>query len=182
MDNKNNLNTALISTPTLKVLDFLLQHPEVELNDTEIAGQLDTVRKSAVNLALRALAGLGLVKRVPRGRMVFNSLVESPLVLQLKTTSNLVRLAPLIEQMKPLCLKIILFGSRAEGTHRSESDFDLLAIVDDDEAVRRVVRKSILAERIQLLMKKPEQALTIDKDEPVLSRQVKKGIVLWQRE
>ena len=62
---------VLFSTTVLKVLDFLLQHPELELIDTEIAGRLMDVRKSAVNVALRKLAAIGFIKRTPRGNMTF---------------------------------------------------------------------------------------------------------------
>lgn len=38
-----------------------------------------------------------------------------------------------IEQVRPLISKVILFGSRAKGTHRLDSDYDLLLVVDRKE-------------------------------------------------
>jgi predicted nucleotidyltransferase len=38
-----------------------------------------------------------------------------------------------IEQVRPLISKLILFGSRAKGTHRLDSDYDLLLVVDRKE-------------------------------------------------
>jgi len=176
------LKDMLFSTPLLKVLDFLLQHPEITLIDTEIAGRLETGRKSAVNLALRRLAHLGIIRRTHRGRMVFNSLIESALTSQLKVTSNLLAIQDLVGKLSPLSAKIVLFGSRADGTHTSESDFDMLAVTTDEGAARKIVQKHPLADKIQLLVKAPEQILTLEKDEPVLSEQIRKGIVLWERE
>lgn len=181
MEKQNRLKKNLFSTPMLKVLDFLLQHPEVELNDTEIAGKLDTARKSAVNLALRKLASLGMINRVPRGRMVFNTLIESPIVTQLKVASNLMSISHIVEKIVPFSSRIVLFGSRADGTNDSESDFDLLVVTINEEETRRIIGKSPLAENIQLITKSPEQMLKFEEDEPVFSSQVKKGIVLWQR-
>lgn len=181
METKANIKDALFTTPLLKVLDFLLQHSEAELIDTEIAALVDGVEKSAVNLALRKLAELGITNRRPRGSMVFNSLIESPLTLRFKMVSNLMAIQPLMDRMIPLCSKIVLFGSRADGTNTSESDFDILAVTSKEDAARKIVHKSPLAESIQLLVKTPEQMLTFDEDEPVLAEETGKGIVLWEK-
>ena len=38
-----------------------------------------------------------------------------------------------IEQVRPLISQMILFGSRAMGTHRPDSDYDVLVVVDRKE-------------------------------------------------
>ena len=38
-----------------------------------------------------------------------------------------------IEQIRPLISKVILFGSRAKGTHRLDSDYDVLVVADRKE-------------------------------------------------
>lgn len=177
----NKLTDTLFSTPILRVLEFLLRNPESELNDTEIAERVEGTRKSAVNLALRKLSELGIVTRSKRGRMIFNRLVDSALVQQLKRTSNLMAIQPLVDSLMPLCAKIVLFGSRSEGAHTSESDFDVLVVTTDESKVGRIVRRNALAEKLQIVIKSPENMLTFDADEKVLSKEVKKGIVLWQR-
>lgn len=182
MEIADNLKKTLFSTPLLKVLDFLLQHPDLELNDTEISGHFNAVGKSAVNLALRKLAGLGLVVRTPRGRMMFNRLVDSPLTQELKVASNLMAVQPLIENLKALCIKIVLFGSRSQGTHTSDSDYDLFIVASNLKAVLKTISKDSLTEIIQPVIKTPEQALTFKSDEPVLSGEIKEGKVIWERE
>lgn len=181
MEIKKSLNTALFSTPLLCVLDFLLQHPDEELNDTEIAGQIDTVKKSAVNNALRELAEHGVIERHSRGKMMFNRLVDSPLTTQFKILSSLLLLQPLIDELKSLCTKIVLFGSRADGSYHSASDFDLLAVSKNGTQILRGVRKSELSDKLQIIVKSPEDMLTCERDEPLLFDQMSKGIVLWQR-
>jgi len=178
----NDLLHILFATPILKVLNFLLQNPESELNDTEIAERVEGTRKSAVNLALRKLGDLGIVSRTHRGRMVFNKLVDSALTRELKKTSNLMAVQTLIDELAPFCATITLFGSRATGEHRSESDFDLLFVTNDENRVRKVARKSMLAEKLQLIIKSPEQMLSFDDEEKVLSKEIRKGIKIWQRE
>ena len=181
MDN-NCLKSRLFSTPLLKVFDFLLQHSDDELNDTEIAGRIVDAKKSAVNLALRSLSDLGIVARTSRGRMVFNKLIESPLTSHFRVVSNLMQIKPLVDEIIPLSIKVILFGSMAAGSNTSESDYDILIITTQPENIRKVARRSSLSERLQLIIKSPEQMLTLDQDEPVFFKQVKEGIVLWQRQ
>ncbi len=47
---------------------------------------------------------------------------------------NLEQIAPLLDRLKTHVnpLQVWLFGSRARGTHRPDSDWDLLAVVPDD--------------------------------------------------
>ena len=168
----------LFSTPLWSVLDYLLQHPDQELTDSEIVLQMATVKKSAVNIALRKLAQIGFVRRTPRGRMVFNYLLDTPLTSNLKIVSNLIHVQPLVDKIASYSSKIVLFGSRAEGTQNSESDFDLFVIATEKN-VSSITKMA--TDKIQLISKTPEQMLTFDKKEPALSREIKKGIVLWEK-
>lgn len=181
MDKRSNARKALCSTPLHKVLDFMLQHPELVLSDTEIAGEFTDVGKSAVNVAIRKLEAIGFVERTSRGTMMLNRLIDSPITAELRIASNLLALQPLIGKLSGLCLKIILFGSRADGAHTSESDYDLFIVSPEMDAVLKAIGKDALAERIQPVIKTPEQALSFDADEPALSAEVKKGKVLWEK-
>lgn len=181
MENDADIRSAVFSTTLQKVLDFILQHPDLELNDTEIAGRLTDAGKSAVNMALRRLAELGLIERTPRGRMNFSRLIESTLATELKILSNILAISEFAERIKPFCAKVVLFGSRADGTHASESDFDMLIVTTAEDRVLKEIKKCPIGEAIQPLIKRPEQMLTFDKDEPALSKEIKKGKVLWER-
>lgn len=179
---KMTLHEALYNTPLWKVLDHLLQNPEAELRDTEISLAVKAAKKSAINLALRKLADHGFITRRLLGRQAFNKLKDSPLITHLKIISNIIAIQDLTDKLKPLCSKIVLFGSRAEGTHTSESDFDIFVVTEQGDKVNKLIRKSILEEKIQLIFKTPEEMLTFDKDEPALRGEIKKGIVLWEKD
>jgi len=180
MENKLTAKGLLFSTTVLKVFDFLLQHPELQLIDTEIAGRLADVRKSAVNVALRKLAEIGFVERTPRGNMTFNKLFDNPIIDEFKILSNLMAINPLVERIKRHCMKIVTFGSRANGTHVSDSDFDILIVTSDDKKILSAIRKDPLAELIQPVIKSPEEMLSFSDDEPALYKEIKKGRVLWE--
>lgn len=177
---QQTLASALFSTPLLKVLGYIMGHPGEESTDTEIASRAEGVKKSAVNIALRKLGDLGIVSRARRGRMVFNRLISSPLIKHLTIAHNLAQVDPLVLAIGPFCSRVVLFGSRAEGTSTSESDYDLFVITTEEGKVQRLVRRSGIAEKVQLIVKSPEDMLTFEKDKPVFAEQVRKGIALWQ--
>jgi len=179
---KMTLHEALFNTPLWKVLDHLLQNPELELRDTEISLIVRSAKKSAINVALRRLADQGFIIRRLLGHQAFNKLNDSPLITHLKIISNIVAIKDLTDKLKPICSKIVLFGSRAEGTHTSGSDFDIFVVTEDGDKVNKLIRKTMLEEKIQLISKNAEQMLTFDKDEPALRDEIKKGMVLWEKD
>lgn len=168
----------LFSNPIWTVLDYLLQNPEIESTDIEISRNIKQAKKSAVNIALRKLAAADLTKRKHRGRMVFNKLCDSPLITQLKIASNIIHIQPYVKKIARNCIKIILFGSRAYGIHTSESDFDLFIVTTD---LNRIFTNTNMIDKVQLIQKTSDQMLTLNKDEPVLYNEIKKGIVLWEK-
>ena len=175
---KHPLINTLFANPIWIVLDYLLQNPDCESSDAEISRAIQVVKKSAVNISLRKLAEIGLVERTRRGQMVFNKLLHTPLITELKITSNLIHLQPFVDSIAPNCSKIILFGSRADGFHETESDFDLFVVTSNFQSVQK---KLNMKQKIQLVNKTPEQMLSIEKDEPILYKEIKKGIVLWEK-
>lgn len=180
MDNKS-LKDTIFYTPFMTVLYVFLQRPEKEMTDSGVTELASTIKKSAVNNALRELAEMKLIDRSFKGKMAFNRLIKSPAITHLKIVSNLIKIQPLIDELMPNCSKIVLFGSRADGTHTSESDFDLFIISSKPDVVNKAVRKSPLSEIVQMVIRKPEQMLTFKKDEPALSKEISKGTMLWEK-
>lgn len=181
MDNKPQLWKDLFSTPKLKVLDFLLQNSDLELNDTEITTKVTGSKRSAINMALRELAKMGLIQRTSRGKMTLNQLVETPFIQHLKIASTLMLIQPFIEKIKTVSVMIVLFGSRAKGTNITESDIDLFIVSENPSAVRKIAERFDFEEKLQLITKLPEDWLSLSKDDAVFYRTIKEGILLWQR-
>lgn len=181
MDIQVGLYETLFSTPVWRILVFLFAHPDLECTDAEMTRQIKGVRRSAVNITLRKLAAIGLVARNYRGHMALNKLCDTPLITYLKISETIALLQPLVDNLKTYCTKIILFGSRADGTAGTDSDFDLFVITDKDSQIRKILRKHTLAEKTQIIMKSPEKSISLSEDEPILYKQLKKGIVLWEK-
>ncbi len=83
--------------------------------------------------------------------------------------------------------KVILFGSRAAGTPRADSDVDLLVIMDAQTspiqravAVKRVCRPRFVA--MDVLVKTPEEMTTqLRQGNSILRQIIAEGRVLYER-
>ena len=113
--------------------------------------------------------------------MNFYSLnLDNPLVRQFKVTQTIAELNGLITKLKPLTKRVILFGSCAEGIDTQGSDIDLAIVSQEEEDVRKLIKKQKIAREIQVLIFKSNDFLTLaEKDKPLYER-IQKGIVLWR--
>lgn len=177
-----DLKFQLFSTPILKVLDFFLQHSEMELNDTEITEKIKGVKRAAVHQALTRLNNMGVLRRTHRNRRCYNALnIDNPWLIHFKITSNILTIMPLIDKLKDAASSIVLFGSRADGTNRSDSDFDIAITSGNSESVNRLARECDLPEKLQLIIKSPSEMLDLESNEPLLAANIRKGIILWEK-
>ncbi len=90
----------------------------------------------------------------------------------------------LVAELKPE--KIILFGSYADGTPTSDSDVDLLIVIDGDKRQNLLAASMLLYPRpfpVDIIIKTPteiEEALKGGKDNSFFVREIlKKGKVLY---
>lgn len=130
----NPLDAILATRAKVRILRLLAQEP-TPLSGREIARRLDMVQ-SQVSTVIRQLLAAGVVEAQqapPAVQYVFTRRPE-PVAQALRNlfieeqarTRSIV--AALHESM-PGLLSVILFGSAARGTPRSESDVDLLLVV-----------------------------------------------------
>lgn len=176
----NQIKKYLTATSHQRVLSFLLDRPSRSFMEKEIVNATK-VSKTAANEALKELAKDKLILREKKGRMSFYSVdLNDPIIRRLKSTENVSSLKPLIEQLKKISQKIILFGSFAEGTNTEESDIDLFVLTNQPELVQRIIQETSLAEKIKPVIKKPSEFIGFDKKKPLFYQEIEKGIILWE--
>ncbi len=176
----NQIKKYLTVTSHQKVLSFLSNHPSRSYMEKEVV-KATKVSKSAVNEALKELAGDKLILQEKRGRMSFYSVdLNDPVIRRLKSTENVSLLKPLVEQLKKISQKIILFGSFADGTNVEDSDIDLFVLSSQPESVQRIIQKFPLVEKIQPVIKKPSEFIGLDKKKPLFYQEIERGIILWE--
>ena len=177
------MNPITFSTSTSQtILAYLCRHPQESFYSGEIAKET-ALSKGGTNQSLHELARQGVLKTEKKGRMIFYSVdIKSPLIRQYKVLQNIAPLEDVVKKLKPLAQRVVLFGSCAKGEDTQESDVDLLVVSRDKERVRALVPETKEKRKIQLLVKTPQEYISLEEKEPVFYQQIQQGIVLWQKE
>lgn len=171
------------STIEQKILDFLSKNPHESFYAAEIATRVH-LSKGGTSQSLRKMAGEGLLKTEQRGRMIFYNVdPKSALVKQFKILKHVAVLGPLVEAIKDFSHRAVLFGSCASGEDTPESDIDLFVVTADKEKVKKLIfAQGLFKDKIQLILKTPQEFMGFEKKEPVLYEEISRGISLWQKD
>jgi len=107
--------------------------------------------------------------------------LKNPIVRQFKVLLNIIDLDDLINEIKDLSKKIILFGSAASGEDTGESDIDLLIITDEKEKVRKRIVKfeKMFDRKISAIIVNYNEFLKLKKENETLVKNIERGITLW---
>ena len=180
------LKPHLISTVNQKILSLLAKFSDQEFYEREIARKLGISTGSA-NRALNELYSTGSVKRRREGKMYFYSIDSSNTALaDFKKIVNLLLIELLVEELKKISSRIILYGSCALGTDNSDSDLDLFVVANSKEDVSNVISSFAFPRgfeniHIQSVIKTPVELLEGSELERTFMEEVERGIVLWER-
>ena len=174
-------NDILSSKINQQILGFLCEHPNDSFYSSQIA-QKTGLSIGGVNQTLRLLAKDNLLKAEKKGRMTFYQVdTSSPIIRQFKVFRTILSLDPLVKKLQPFAEKAVLFGSSAEGTNAEDSDIDLLVVSNQKEDVNNMFNKFRSGHKIQLILKSPQEYVSLEKKEPVFFAELEKGTSLWQK-
>ena len=172
-------------TPTvLKVLYVYHEDPMQELHEREVMRRAK-ISKGSANLILRRLSETGVLERRKTGKMVFYRFNHrNPVARQLKILFNIYPLRKLVDQLKPYCRRIVLFGSCAEGLDVDESDIDLFVLAHEKKEIMKEIsayQKNLDRKLSPIVVNANEFAKLKREDRPLYER-IGKGIVMWESE
>jgi len=176
----------LISTNHQKVLSLLAKFSDNEFYEREVARKIGISFGSA-NKVLNELYSDGLLTRFQKGKMYFYRINSAdPVFQQFKILNTIVLLRPLINELKFLARKVILYGSCAKGMDSSESDIDIFIVSDNKQNALRIVDKYSLGKgfeevRIQPVILSPFELLKAEKIDKEFLSLVEEGVVLWEK-
>ena len=110
---------------------------------------------------------------------------SSAAIVEYKRLVNLMLIEPLVEDLKKITGRIILFGSCARGSDTSRSDFDLFIVTNNRADAAAAVSEFSLPQsyeglRIQPVIKTPVELLQAGESERAFIDEVERGIVLWE--
>ncbi len=160
------------------VLAFLCANADRSFYGVEVAGEAGLSR-GGVNRVLRELARAGLAEAEDRGRMRFyRARLADPRVRSFKMLLNIDALSPLLDRLSRLALRVVLFGSAAEGTNIPDSDVDLLVVTNSSDRARKIVSSG--GDALQAVIVTPVGLADLERDNPVFAAELKRGIELWK--
>jgi DNA-binding transcriptional ArsR family regulator len=172
--------STIFATSQAQVLRFLARHIGQSFYEQEIVERTG-VSRSAVNLAARALRQVGLLVLEQLGRMNFYAADDRhPFVRQFKVLDTIARLEPLLQELRPLTRRILLFGSCAVGTDTADSDVDLFILASDRGQVMAAISHFRFDRPIQPVLVNGQELATMKQEDPAFYAQVQRGIVLWE--
>ena len=180
------LNLHIIATVNQRVLSFLTKFSDKEFYERQIARKIGIAYGSA-NRALNELYSTGAIKRRHEGKMYFYSVdVSNAAITEFKKLINIILVEPLVEELKNISSRIVLYGSCAQGSDTSQSDLDLFIVSDDKEEVTEAIGNFRFPQgfediHIQSVIKSPVELLEGGESEQAFIEEVERGIVLWER-
>jgi predicted nucleotidyltransferase len=180
------LHPHLISTVNQKVLSLLAKFPDQEFYEREVSRRLEISAGSA-NRALNRLYSDAVLTRRRKGKMYFYSINSSnALLIELKKLINLMLIEPLVEELKRISSRIMLYGSCALGTDSSESDVDLFIVSSRKRDVSEVISKFAFPRgfeniHVKSVIRTPVELLEGGESEKTFMEEVERGTVLWER-
>ncbi len=176
------MSGLLFATPEQKVIRFLLSEPTTSFSVRVIASKLKGVRglggSEGILKILHELQAVGLVDFLDNHRAV-RLQDDNPTAHVLKVVAAIADLEGLRELLMPISSRVILFGSRAAGKGRSDSDFDLFIVSDSPEEVKRVVAGYPLGKPIEPVVWKSDAYQELERDDPGLAEKIMNGVVIW---
>jgi len=180
------LQSHFIATVKQKVLSLLVKFSDQEFYEREVARKLGISAGSA-NRALNELFSSGVAWRRREGKMYFYSIDSSNAVLiEFKKMVNLMLIEPLVEELKKMSSRVVLYGSCALGTDTSESDMDLFVVSNSKEDVSNVISGFTFPRgfeniHIQPVIRTPVELLEGRESERTFIEEVDRGVILWER-
>jgi len=180
------LGPHIITTVNQKVLSFLAKFSDDEFYERQVARSLEIAYGSA-NRSLNQLFSTGAIRRRQEDKMFLYSIdASNPSVIEFKKLVNLLLLEPLVESLQKSASRIVLYGSCAQGTDTSQSDFDLFVVTNNKENAADIVNGFNLSKgfenlRIQPVIKTPVELFQVGESEKVFIEEVERGIVLWEK-
>lgn len=172
------MNNIFAKTSHQIILKFLSGFPNSTFFEKEIA-EKSGLSSGATNSALKQLVKEELVILEKKGRMCFYSInYKNPVIKQWKVLNNVIDISSVIEKIKDVSEKIILFGSAKEGVNIDESDVDLFVITNSPEVVKKRIGNN---KKIQLITKTLLEFIELKSKKSEFYEEVNRGIVLWEK-
>jgi len=174
-------NMNLFSGASLKTLYTLASDPMRSFYQREVAKEA-LVSVGSANRILPIFVKQGLVTRETKGKVfLYRYNIDDAVARQLKTLFNVLEMKELVDDLKPIAMRVILFGSSSRGRDAKESDVDLFILTNQkDEALKKVRQHEAKRRLAPIIVDVDEYTNLRNKDRPLYD-EINRGISLWER-
>jgi len=170
----------MFTTNKQKILIKFIETEPRDWYSLELARGLKISAGSA-NTLLKELKKEGYLSSKVIGKTILYSLAsENPVVREFKKLLNVGNAVKDLTLIKKEAGKIILFGSRSQGTNLPQSDYDIFVVSDKIGRVRKILMDLKTKEYKDIVMK-PEDYLQLKTADPVLYIEIEKGIIIFEK-
>lgn len=164
------------------ILRCLATHSGEALYESQITKN-SKVSAGSANQSLKNLLKINMVLLEKKGNMNFYSLnLDNPIVRQFKISQTIGSIVGFVNKLRSIAKIIILFGSCAEGTDTQDSDIDIVVVSQDEQEVRKIIKKEKIKREVQALIFTASDFIRLAENDKPLYERIQKGIVLWRRD
>ncbi len=175
----------IISTNHQKVLSLFTKFSDLEFYEREVSRKIG-ISAGSSNKVLNDLFSNGFLIRRREGKMYFYQIDNNhPEFKYFKILNNIDLLVSLVQKLKKITKRIILYGSCSNGSDTSKSDIDLFIISEKRREVLQIInsyslRKPFENIKIQPVIQNSLDLLESKKSDKEFLSLVRQGIILWE--
>jgi predicted nucleotidyltransferase len=168
-----------ITTLGLQILTFLARNPDKQFYIREIAKNMDK-SVGGTHKTLKSLKEMSFIKENKSGKNIYYQINQmNPSIKNFKIFVTINELTTLVNKLKKISKKIVLFGSCAVGEDTSDSDIDILVLTDEKKKVNKKILNSKFNRAIQAVVVNTGDLMKIKEKDKGFYQEINKGITLW---
>jgi len=170
----------MFSKASLSLMEFLGRTYPKKYHVRELSRYLN-YNVSTISITLKSLEKSGLVTHEELGNLVlYQAMMDNVLLRQIKIFFNILELNRLIQELKGIVTKLILYGSCARGEDTYESDVDLYIEVVDKERVKSVINRyrEQITRELSPIINTPDETFQLQEKDVLLYDNIQRGIDL----
>lgn len=177
------IKDILIRTTEQKILSLFVLNPDKSFYGRELSKKTK-ISLGAISNALRLFKKNGILASEKKGKTSLYKLrLPNPYIERFKVLNTLLLIEPLVERLKGISRRIVLYGSYATGAFTSESDLDILLVSERREEAAKILEtfRAKVNFQISAVIKNQVEWMKLEKESPDFFNEVNSGIILWEK-
>ena len=163
----------------LQILTFLARNPDKQFYIREIAKNMNK-SLGGTHKTLKSLNEMDFIKENKSGKNIYYQINQmNSSIKNFKIFITINELTPLVNKLKDISEKIILFGSCSTGEDTSESDIDLLVLTNEKGKANNYIINKLFDRKIQAVVVNTGDLMKIKEKDKGFYQEINRGITLW---